>query len=223
MRARSWRLTLMATAIATMCVGPSAAAQSRRRAPRRPATARPTIQPARVTCPSELGIGASTKRRYCDVLIEFDPANGIVVEIPAHVGDATLIFDLHNRHTYSEELVRTGRAFSGYTAIVNVASMDGTMVGQAAIQSEFRGPDDLDDRILGGAQPDGLKAVAPTGTERIRVSIPARIDLVSIVGQKLVARTLRGEEAYTLPGRPVAIISNIQIEYRPRPEPRRRR
>ena len=44
-----------------------------------------------------------------DPLAAREPAEGVIITIPPHTGDATLIFDLHNRHTYSEEDVRAGR------------------------------------------------------------------------------------------------------------------
>ena len=46
---------------------------------------------------------------FCDVLIGRDPAGGIIIALPPHTGPVTLTFDLHNRHTYSEELVKTNR------------------------------------------------------------------------------------------------------------------
>ena len=41
---------------------------------------------------------------FCDVLTGRDPAGGIIITLPPHSGPVTLSFDLHNRHTYSEEL-----------------------------------------------------------------------------------------------------------------------
>src|SRR5688572_6181648 len=37
-------------------------------------------------CVSELGIGVSTGRRFCDVLTGNDPKEGVLVTIPAHRG-----------------------------------------------------------------------------------------------------------------------------------------
>ena len=54
---------------------------------------------AEVTCPSELGVGVKSKRRFCDVLAGRDPAGGMLVTIPPHRGPVTLSFELHNRHT----------------------------------------------------------------------------------------------------------------------------
>ena len=45
-------------------------------------------------------------------------------------------------------------------------------ISRAVVQSEFRAATDLVDRVSGGAGPGGVKAVAPTGTEAITISIP---------------------------------------------------
>jgi len=44
---------------------------------------------------------------------------------------------------------------------------------------------------------------------------------VSILGEKLIVERADGSATYTSPGRPVAIISNVMIEYRPGPPPRK--
>ena len=54
---------------------------------------------------------------------------------------STLTFDLHNRHTYSEEQVRANRAFARYTATIGVLTMDNTLISRAAVQNEFRTSD----------------------------------------------------------------------------------
>ena len=38
--------------------------------------------------------------------------------LPPHTGPVTLTFDLHNRHTYSEELSKTNRGYRRYTASI---------------------------------------------------------------------------------------------------------
>ena len=55
-----------------------------------------------------------------DVMTGRDPVAGILIKLPPHKGPVTLTFDLHNRHTYSEEQVKAGRAFARYTATVGV-------------------------------------------------------------------------------------------------------
>ena len=190
-------------------------AQARRPASR---SAPPVKETPQMTCPAPLGSGVNTKRLFCDVLIGRDPAAGILIAIPPHRGDVVLTFDLHNRHTYSEELMRDkSSAFARYTAAIGALTMDNTLISRAAVQSEFRGAGDLIDRIGGGAGPGGLKAVAPTGRETITLTIPEAEDQVSILGEKLTVERADGRATYTSPGRPIAIISNVMIEYREAP------
>ena len=171
-------------------------------------------------------MGIQTKRTYCDVLTGGMPADGIVIELPPHSGDVTLTFDLHNRHTYSEEQVKTSRGFRRYTATIGVLTADNTLLSRAIIQSEFRTAADLVERVGGGAGPGGVKAVAPTGSEPITITIPAEEKSVSILGEKLSVMSVDRTENFSAPGRPVAIISNAQIQYRPaparKPAPRRK-
>jgi hypothetical protein len=173
-----------------------------------------------VNCPTVLGEGAMTGRTFCDVLIGRDPAGGILIPIPPHTGDVTLMFDLHNRHTYSEDQIRNKRGYHRYFASIGVLTMDNTLISRALIQNEFVTPADLFDRILGGSGPGGLKAVAPTGSEPIAITIPAAEQSVSILGEKLSVLRVDGRDEFTTPGRPVAVISNVVLEYRPGPPPR---
>ena len=200
-----------------------AGAQAPKRPVRRPAApALPALktEPAAITCPNPLGEGVQTKRGFCDVLTGRDPADGIRVDLPLHVGPVTLTFDLHNRHMYSEELVKTNRGYRRYTATIGVLTADNTLLSRAVVQNEFRTANDLVDRIGGGAGPGGVKAVAPTGTESISISIPETEQSVSILGEKLSVVRLDGVDSFTLPGQPVAIVSNVMIEYRPAPPKR---
>ena len=180
----------------------------------------PKTEPAAVTCPEQLGTGLRTKATFCFVLAGRDPADGVLVAIPPH-SQATLTFDLHNRHTYSEEEIRAGRGFAKYTAVIGVLSMTGELLGRGAVQTEFRAVKDLYDRITGGAGPGGTKAVAPLGCEQVSITIPAAIDQVILLGEVLEATTAAGREVAT-PGRPVAIVSNVQVTYLPAPPPRKR-
>lgn len=172
-------------------------------------------EPAEVTCPESLGTGARTKASFCFVLAGRDPAAGVIVEIPPHTGEASLIFNLHNRHTYSESEVKAGRGFASYTAVIGALTMEGELLGRGAVQSEFRTAADLHDRITGGAGPGGLKAVAPLGCQEVTIPIPQSVTRVSLLGEILEGRTSAGPEV-TSPGRPVAIISDVRVEYRPR-------
>lgn len=203
---------------------PASAAPQRRRAvpARKPAPAAPlTIAAADLKCREVLGTGVRTGASYCFVLAGREPAEGVLVNIPAHTGPATLLFDLHNRHTFSEEDIRAGRGFAKYTAVVAALSMKGDLLGRGAVQTEFRSAQDLHERISGGAGPGGAKAVAPLGREQVSIPVPAGADVVSLLGEVLDATTAAGRETAT-PGRTVAIVSNVRIEFRPAPPKRAR-
>src|SRR2546425_4835414 len=201
------------------CVAASAGSQTHRPV-RKPATPPPvapkTVAPE-MKCPTPLGVGVATKQPFCDVMTGRDPAEGIVIKIPPHKGPVTLTFDLHNRHTYSEEQTKANRAYARYTATIGVLTMDNTLVSRAVVQSEFRKASDLIDRIGGGAGPGGVKAVAPTGTEPIVVTIPEAEDAVSILGEKLTVDRIDGSPTDSPPRRPIPGVSNVKIEYRPAP------
>lgn len=188
---------------------------AQRRTTRRPAPpAAMKTEPAKVQCREPLGAGARTKASYCFVLAGRDPAEGVVVTIPGHTGPATLVFDLHNRHTYSEEEVKAGRGYASYTAVIGILTMKGELLARGAVRSEFRTVADLFERIGGGVGAGGVKAVAPIGQETVRVTIPAGVTQVSLLGEVLDALTAIGRES-AAPGRPVAIVSNVRVEYRP--------
>jgi hypothetical protein len=169
-----------------------------------------------MTCPTPLGVGVKTKVAFCDVMTGRDPAGGVLIKLPPHRGPVTLTFDLHNRHMYSEEQVKSKRAYARYTATVGVLTMDNTLISRAVVQNEFRTAGDLVDRVGGGAG-GSVKAVAPTGSEAITITIPEEEDEVSVLGEKLLVERLDGTATYTQAGRPVADISNVMIEYRPGP------
>ncbi len=199
-----------------------ASAQTARPAPRKPAAAARKTEAANVVCPAVLGAGLTTKTTYCDVLTGRDPAAGIVVTLPPHQGPVTLTFDLHNRHTYSEELVKQNKGYRRYTATIGVLTADNTLISRAAVQTEVRTEKELVERVGGGAGPGGIKAVAPTGTEAVRIVIPADEESVSILGEKLTVLRVDGVDTFSAPGRPVALISHIQVEYQPAAPARRR-
>jgi hypothetical protein len=182
----------------------------------------PVTEPAPLQCPAPLGVGVKTGREFCDVLTGRDPAEGIIITLPPHTGPVTLTFDLHNRHTYSEELIKTNRAYRHYTATIGVLTADNTLLGRAVVQNEFWTPADLVDRVGGGAGPGGVKAVAPTGLEPITIVIPEEEQTVSVLGEKLavVRADATAPDNFTAPGRPIAVISNVMLQYRPAPPPR---
>ncbi len=196
------------------------AAQTRRPS-RRPA---PPPAPKKVapemTCPNPLGLGVKSRLPFCEVMAGRDPAGGVLVQIPPHKGVAKLTFDLHNLHTYSEEQVRQKRAYTRYTATIGALTMDNTLITRAVVQSEFRTAADLVDRVTGGAGPGGVKAVAPTGTESVSIEIPEAELQVSLLGEKLAVERTDGAATYSQPGRPIAVVSNVMLEYRPGPPPK---
>ncbi len=209
------------TGALVLSVASTLTAQTRKPPAKPPA---PAVEPKKLapemTCPSPLGVGVSSKIAYCDVLTGRDPMAGILITIPPHKGPTVLTFDLHNRHTYSAEQVRANRAYARYTATIGVLTMDNTLISRAVVQNEFRKASDLVDRIGGGAGPGGVKAVAPTGVESITVTIPEGEDRVSILGEKLTHERIDGNATYTSPGRPIAVISNVMMEFQPPPPPR---
>ncbi len=173
-----------------------------------------------LACPMVLGDGVRTKRSFCDVPIGRTPAEGVIVTLPPHTGPVTLMFDLHNRHIYSEELIKTNQAYRRYMATIGVLTMDNTLISRAVVMNEFRTAADLVDRVAGGTGPAGVKAVAPTGSEPIVITLPAEAESVSILGEKLnVIRTEGLVDTFSAGGRPIAVISNVMIEYRPAPPP----
>lgn len=210
------RVAALIVVISLACA-PLAAAQARGRTQKpaaKPAASAQKTEPADVSCPDPLGKGMKTGVLYCFVPAGTAAEQGVLVKLPARTGPATLIFDLHNHHTYSEQAVKEGRGFARYRAGIAVLTMKMDVVARAAVEGEFRTAADLYERIGGGAGPSGAKAVAPLGQERVYITIPPGIDQVSLLGELLDARTAAGRETAT-PGRPVAIVSNIQIEYRP--------
>ena len=207
----------MAVVLGLLVAAPDAARAQGRRRPtvRKPVPVQPRVEPAQVTCPESLGTGIRSGGEYCFVIAGRDPAQGVLVAIPPHTGDATLRFDLHNRHTYSEEQMKAGRGFARYMAVIGVLTLKGDLIDRAGVQTEFRSVKDIHERISGGAGPGGVKAVAPVGLEQIKIAIPADVDRVSLLGEVLDAYSAAGRES-AAPGRPVAIVSNVTVEYRPR-------
>jgi len=197
-----------------------------RKATQRAAKKAPEVPLSRIQaewrCMSELGVGVSTGRRFCDVLTGNDPQQGVLVTVPPHRGPVTMSFELHNRHTYSAELVKIKQAYRKYTATIGVLSMDNTLIDRAVVMSEFRTEKDLFDRIGGGAGPGGVKAVAPSGDEFITIELPEDVEeQVSVLGEKLSVVRPDGVDNFSSPGRPIASISNVMLEFRPGPPPKK--
>jgi hypothetical protein len=193
----------------------AAAMQRRRTAPAKPAPAPAAKkESAQVKCAEVLGTGTKTSATYCFVLAGRDPSAGVIVTVPQHSGEATLTFDLHNRHYYSEEEMKAGRKYAKYSAVIGVLTMKGELLERGAVQTEFRTAADLYERISGGAGPGGVKAVAPLGREQVVVPLPQGVTQVSLLGEVLEAVSAAGRET-AAPGRPVALVSNVTVQYRP--------
>jgi hypothetical protein len=137
------------------------------------------------------------------------------VVIPPHRGSATVTFTLYGRHTYSEDEVARGRGYIEYLASTAVATTE-TVLARPVVLAEFRTEADLVDRVGGGAGPGGVKAVAPVGGEGIRVTVPEAVTQISLVGLELQVQRVDGQELFSSPGRPIAVISDVQVEYQAR-------
>jgi hypothetical protein len=219
------RVRLLVMLIAVAAIGLDVAAQGRGTTSARPAGRAaaappvPTIEPAMVDCPSVLGSGALTRRTYCDVLVGNDASTGIIINLPPHRGPVTLMFDLHNRHTYSQDLVKARKAYARYTARIGILSLTNHLLSRFVVSNEFRTEADLFDRVGGGSGPGGLKAVAPTGVEAVTFVVPEEHEKVSILGERLHLSRMDDQETFATPGRPIALISNVRVEYVPAPAP----
>jgi hypothetical protein len=105
--------------------------------------------------------------------------------------------------------------FARHEAVVSVIQPTGELIGRAAVVREFRSPGDLFDQIGGGSRPGGVKAVAPGPAEAVRFTIPSGVSTIGVVGVRLRVLTRAGEETFEAPGRPVAIVSNLRVQYTP--------
>jgi hypothetical protein len=169
-----------------------------------------------VKCAADLGAGLKTKRQFCDVVIASSGDASIAMAIPPHTGTATLTFDLHNRFLVPVVTLDPSLAYSRHLAVVAVVRPTGEVIEQAAVMREFRSTSDLFDTIGGGGRPGGIKAVAPSEPEEVRITIPAGVSGIGIVGIRLDVTTRAGKEAFDAPGRAIAIVSNPRISYTPR-------
>src|SRR5215218_4242644 len=124
--------SFLIAAVLTAFSSASLDAQKRKAAPKKPApkpapVALKTSTPD-VKCPSLIGMGVKTVRSFCDVPVGRDPAEGIVITLPPHAGTATLSFDLHARHVYSEDEMKRGKAYARYRAGIGVLGMKGDLL-----------------------------------------------------------------------------------------------
>jgi hypothetical protein len=200
---------------ASVALASAVAILNAQRATPPPAAAPPKASPA-VACAEELGSGLKTKLQFCDIVVGKDKADSISVTLPPHKGTSTLTFNLHNRFGIPEAGTPADRAYAKHEAVVAVVAPGGSVVQRLVVQGEFRGVATLFDRIGGGSGPGGAKAIGPGPIEPIKVTIPAVLSAVGIVGVKLTVTTSRGTDVFDSPGRPVAIASNFKVEFTPK-------
>jgi len=169
-----------------------------------------------IRCAAEIGVGVKTKRPFCDVVIGTTPAESIAMTIPPHTGTATLRFDLHNRFDVPAPALPLGLAYARHLAVIAVIRPTGELIGRAAVAGDFRTVDNLYDQVLADPRSGGVRAVGPGPAEAISITVPAGVSSVGIVGTRLNLVRRSGEEGYDTPGRPVALVSRVRVEYRPR-------
>jgi hypothetical protein len=169
-----------------------------------------------MTCAEDLGLGVASKRHFCDVIVASVAADSVSVTIPPHTGAATLMFDLHNRFTVPAGQVDPAQAFTRQTAVVAVIRQTGEAIDRAAVSRDYRTPADLFDRIAGSGRSSAPKADAPGAPQPVKVTIPAGLGIIGIVGSRLEELRASGRGAYDEPGRAIAIVSNVRVEYTPR-------
>lgn len=197
-----------------LVTGAAALVPAAQNAPARAPGSRVTTQH---TCAAALGSGVKTRRAFCDVIVADAPAGSISIPVPARTGTATLLFDLHNRFGIPVVAGFPGVSYTRHEAVVRVVNGEGEVIGRGAVVREFRTVADLFDQLSGGGAPGGVKGVAPGPPEAVRVTIPAGATSLGIVGERLRVRTATGgDDTYDAPGRPVAVASNLRLEYRPR-------
>ena len=207
-------ISIVACLVALAAVSAGAAPQGR--------TAKPPAKPpakktsAVFACAAELGMGAASKRRFCDVIVASVAADSVSVTIPAHTGPATLMFDLHNRFTVPAAQADIARVFTRHTAVVAVIRQAGELIDRVAVTRDYRTPADLFDRISGAARGGPLKVIAPGAPQAMRVTIPSGVGAIGIVGARLEEWRAAGRGAFDSPGLPIAIVSNVRVEYTPR-------
>ena len=208
--ARKWlgSLVVLASAVAT-----AAATPVDQRGTGRASVTRPV---ANAACASDLGTGVKTKRRFCDVVIASTARESVSIAIPAHAGAAALMFDLHNRFTVPAANADAVQSFTRHTAVVAVVRPTGEVIERAAVSREYRSVADLFDRIGGTGRGSPPKVVAPGQAQAVRIEIPAGVTAVGIVGTRLEEWRVTGRGAFDNPNKPIAMVSNLRLEYVPR-------
>ena len=187
-------------------------------APQQKPAARPPAKRVSTTftCAADLGVGVSSRRRFCDVIVAWVAADSVSIVIPPHTGASTLAFDLHNRFSVPAAPRDSATAFVRQVAVVAVIRQTGEVLGRGAVQRDYRSPKDLFDRIAGTGRGAAPKGDAPGAPMAVQVAIPAGVNAIGIVGTRLEEWRASGRGAFDSPGRPIAIVSNVRVEYTPR-------
>jgi len=167
-------------------------------------------------CAVDQGAGVKTNRRFCDVIIASTAHESVSVTLPPHTGPAAIMFDLHNRFIVPPQGSDAAQAFSKQTALISIIRLTGEVIDRAAVSREFRSAADLFDRVAGGGRGAPPKLVAPGQAQPVRVTIPVGVDTIGIVGTRLEEWRASGRGASDAPNKPIAMVSNLRIEYTPR-------
>ena len=175
-------------------------------------TSKPRLvtRPQPAVCTSDLGAGVKTRRRFCDVIIATTPADSIAMTLPARTGTAAIMFDLHNRFAVPGPKTPAAQAFTSETAVVAVVRSTGEVIDRAVASREFRTVADLFDRL------SGANATAPGPAVPVRITIPAGVTAIGLVGVRLEEWKASGRGAYATPKRSIALASNFRLEFTPR-------
>jgi hypothetical protein len=201
------------TAIALVTAGFAVAHAATQTGATRPPARKTSLQ---MVCAEDLGTGVASHRHFCDVIVTSIAADSVSVPIPPHTGTATLMFDLHNRFTVTAGQTDPAQAFARHTALVAIVKPTGDVIDRAGVTRDYRTPADLFDRIAGAGRGTPPKADAPGAPQAVKVTIPAGLATVGIVGTRLEEWRASGRGAYDEPGRAIAIVSNVRVEYVPR-------
>jgi hypothetical protein len=167
-------------------------------------------------CASDLGTGVKSRRRFCDVIIASTPRESVSIVVPPRTGVATLLFDLHNRFTVPPAGTDLSQAFLRHTAVVAVIRPTGEVIERAAVNREYRTVGDLFDRIAGPGRGSAPRIVAPGQPQAVSIEIPSGITSVGIVGARLEEWRAGGRGTFDNPNKPIALVSNLRLEFRPR-------
>lgn len=168
---------------------------------------------SKFACGAALGEGLKSRRTFCDIVISVTPKDGVTMVVPAHTGETTLMFDLHNRYTPPPAGAATAQTYAKHTAVVAVLDQAGTEISKAAVSRELRTELDVFDRVAGGVGPGGAIAVVPGRPEAITLQLAESVTAIAVVGVSLEIMSVTEQGTFTVAGRPVAIGSNFRIEY----------